>query len=83
MTQRSFFRTSLLSEEDLTADDVAHGSTNPGFTMRTGLAERHVHTFDDFRFMTMLLSSLGFPAKSGLVLEVLRSQPHPLPGRIS
>jgi len=51
--------------------------------MRTGLAERHVHTFDDFRFLTMLLSSLGFPAKSGLVLEVLRSQPHPLPGRIS
>ena len=31
--------------------------------MRTGLAERHLHTFDDSRFLTMLLSSLGFPAK--------------------
>ena len=28
MTQRSFFRTSLLSEEDLTLDDVAHGSSS-------------------------------------------------------
>src|SRR6266567_6426420 len=47
------------------------GSTSLGFTMRTGLAERSVHTFRCFRFMTMLLSSLGFPAKSGLVLEVI------------
>jgi hypothetical protein len=37
MTQRSFFRTSLLSEEDLTTDDVAHGSANTGFTI-DGLA---------------------------------------------
>src|SRR6266571_2267114 len=51
------------------------GSTNPGFTMRTGLAERIVHTFRYFRFRTMLFSSLGFPAKSGLVLEVSCSQP--------
>src|SRR5258708_2519202 len=25
--------------------------TNPGFNLRTGLAERHVHTFDDSRFL--------------------------------
>src|SRR5215471_9681814 len=59
------------------------GSTNPGFTLRTGLAERHLHPFNDFRFPTMLLSSLGFPAKSGRVLKVFCSQPHPLAGRIS
>jgi len=33
MTQRSFFRTSLLSEEDLTLDDVAHGSGNPALAL--------------------------------------------------
>jgi hypothetical protein len=32
MTQRSFFRTSLLSEEDLITDDVAHVSNNSVFT---------------------------------------------------
>jgi len=39
------------------------GSTNAGFTMCTGLAERAFHPFQLFRFQTMLLSSLGFPAK--------------------
>jgi hypothetical protein len=39
--------------------------------MRTGLAERAFHTFQPFRFHAMLLSSLGFPAKLGRVLEVV------------
>jgi hypothetical protein len=41
MTQRSFFRTSLLFEEDLTTDDVAHSSSNSALTM-DGLAARHL-----------------------------------------
>jgi hypothetical protein len=42
------------------------GSTNPGFTLRTGLAELiYLHPFGPFRFADMLLSPPGWSAVLG------------------
>jgi len=57
------------------------GSTNAGFTMRTGLAELiYLHPFGPFRFSDMLLSPSGFPSRlAGCPRRCLRSRP-PAPG---
>ena len=53
------------------------GSTNAGFTMRTGLAELiYLHPFGPLRFADMLLSPSGFPSRLvGCPRRCLRSQP--------
>ena len=60
------------------------GSTNPGFTMRTGLAELiYLHPFGPFRFAGMLLSPSGFPSRlASCPRRCLRSRP-PAPVRQS
>src|SRR2546421_7719376 len=60
------------------------GSTNAGFTMRTGLAELiYLHPFGPFRFSDMLLSPSGFPSKwVDCPKRFLRSRP-PAPKRQS
>jgi hypothetical protein len=57
------------------------GSTNAGFTMRTGLAELiYLHPFGPSRFSDMLLSPSGFPSRlAGCPRRCLRSRP-PAPG---
>jgi len=57
------------------------GSTNAGFTLRTGLAELiYLHPFGPFRFADMLLSPSGFPSRlAGCPRRCLRSRP-PAPG---
>lgn len=54
-------RVRMIGPKDLFADSKS--ALVKWLGLRTGLAERHLPTFDDSRFMTMLLSSLGFPAK--------------------
>src|SRR5437588_5412184 len=53
------------------------GSTNAGFTLRTGLAELiSLHPFGPFRFADMLLSPLGFPSRwAGCPRRCLCSRP--------
>jgi len=51
------------------------GSANAASPCIQDLRRVAIHTFWLSRFNAMLLSSLGFPAKSGIVLEVIRSQP--------
>jgi hypothetical protein len=53
------------------------GSTNAGFTMRTGLAELIcLHPFGPFRFTDMLLSPSGFPSRlAGCPRRCWRSRP--------
>jgi len=57
------------------------GSTDAGFTLRTGLAELiYLHPFGPFRFSDMLLSPSGFPSRlAGCPRRCLRSRP-PAPG---
>jgi hypothetical protein len=60
------------------------GFNKHSFTMHTGLAgQMTLHTFRLSRVRSMLLSSLGFPAKLALVLKVHCSQPSSPLGRIS
>ena len=51
------------------------GSANAASPCIQDLRRITIHTFWLSRFMAMLLSSLGFPAKLGIVLEVMCSQP--------
>src|SRR5712692_1138821 len=61
VTRRSFFRTSLLCEEDLAIGDVAHDSGSLAFTLSCGPCKTTLMTPSGVScFSALLLSPLAF-----------------------